>query len=265
MDKLESILGFSQNEITSWIVKTGASLLAAIAILIVGFWLAKRASKLITKGMQKSSMDAGLTSFLSSVASTTLKILIVLVAAGQVGIEMTSFLTLIGAAGLAIGMAFSGALSNLAGGVMILFFKPFKVGDVIEAQNQNGKVKEMHIFNTIILTGDNKTVLLPNGALANGTITNYTREGIRRIDMVINFSYGGDYDKVKHIIEENIAKDKRVLKEPAPFVGLGGLNNGGVSVTVRPWCATVDYWGVNFDLHEKVYKEFSANNISFPG
>ena len=264
MDKIESISGITSTEINGWLIRSGGALLAAILILIIGFWLSKRLSKFIKKAMSKSNMDPGLSSFLSSVATTALKILVVLVAASQMGIEMTSFIALLGAAGLAIGMAFSGALGNLAGGVMILFFKPFKVDDFIEAQGEKGIVKEMHIFNTIVLTVDNRTVLLPNGPLANGNIVNYTREDIRRVDLVFGFNYGGDYDKVKEVIRTILANDPRVLEEPAPFIALSSLEDSSVNVTVRPWCKTSDYWGIHYDMQEKIYKEFAKNNIGIP-
>ena len=264
MSKIEEMFGISAIEMNGWLIKSGGTILAAVAILIIGFWLTKRLSKLIHKSMKKSNMDPGLSSFLSSVMTSILKVLVVLVAAGQMGIEITSFIALVGAAGLAIGMAFSGALGNLAGGVMILFFKPFKVDDFIEAQGEKGFVKEMHIFNTIVLTMDNRTVLLPNGALANGNIINYTREGIRRVDMEFGFNYGGDYDKVKGVIQSICDKDSRILKDPAPFIALGGLGDSSVNVTVRPWCEAADYWPVHFDMHESIYKEFAKNDIGIP-
>ena len=264
MSKLESMFGMKWSEVNQILIKSGTKLIIAIAILVIGWWLAKKASKAIRKIMDKSSMDAGLTSFLSSVASTILKILVVLTAAGQLGIEMTSFIALLGAAGLAIGMAFSGALGNLAGGIMILFFKPFKVDDFVQAQGETGVVKEIHIFHTIMLTTDNRTVILPNGPLANGNVVNYTHQAIRRVDLVFGFSYGGDYDKVKGVIQNILDNDSKILKDPSPFIGLGSLGNSSVNVTVRPWCSTEDYWDVHFEMHEKVYKEFAANGISIP-
>lgn len=264
MDKIESMFGIKWTEINQSLVGIGTKLLIAVAILVIGWWFAKKASKAIKAIMVKSNMDAGLTSFLSSVASTILKILIILTAAGQLGIQMTSFIALIGAAGLAVGMAFSGALSNLAGGVMILFFKPFKVDDFIHAQGEHGVVKEIHIFNTIMLTVDNRTVIIPNGPLANGNIVNFTNEGIRRVDLVFGFNYGGDYDKVKAVIQNVVDNHPKILKEPEPFIGLGGLGDSSVNVTVRPWTLTEDYWTVHFEMHENIYKEFAKNNIGIP-
>lgn len=264
MSKIEEWFGITGVDLNNYLLDFGIAILSCAAILIIGFWLANKIISTVSKMLAKSNMDPALTSFLASVARAALKIFVVLAAVGQLGIQMTSFIALIGAAGLAVGMAFSGALSNFAGGVMILFFKPFKVDDFVEAQGEMGFVKEMHIFNTVILAMDNRTVLLPNGPLANGNIVNYSQEGIRRIDLEFGFNYGGDYDKVKKVLENIMANDTRILKTPAPFIGLGGLGDSSVNVTVRPWCTVADYWAVHFDMHEKVYKEFAANDIAIP-
>lgn len=187
-----------------------------------------------------------------------------LLAASQMGIEITSFIALLGAAGLAIGMAFSGALGNNADEVMILFFIPLKVEGFIDAQGEKGIIKEMHIFNTVVLTADNRAMLLPNGPLANGNIVNYTREDIRRVDLVFGFNYGGNYDKVRGVIRTILINDSRLLEKPAPFIALSSLEDSSVNVTVRPWCKTSDYWGIHYDMQENIYKEFAKNNIGIP-
>jgi small conductance mechanosensitive channel len=264
MYKIESMFGIQWTDINQALVGIGTKLLISIAILVIGWWLSKKVNKAIKAVMEKSSLDAGLTSFLSSIASTVLKILVVLTAAGQLGIQMTSFIALIGAAGLAVGMAFSGTLSNLAGGVMILFFKPFKVDDFINAQGELGTVKEIHIFHTIMLTTDNRTVIIPNGPLANGNIVNFTNQGSRRVDLVFGFNYGGDFDKVKAVIKNVVENHPKILKEPAPFIALGSLGDSSVNVTVRPWVLSADYWDVHFDMNEIIYKEFAKHNIGIP-
>lgn len=264
MSKLESLFGINWTEFNQIIVKIGMNLIIALAILVIGFWLAKFVGKAIKKVMGKSGMDQGLITFVSSLSSTILKVLVLVTAISQLGVQMTSFVAILGAAGLAIGMAFSGTLSNFAGGVMILVFKPFKVEEYIQAQGEQGTVKEITIFNTIILTPDNKTIILPNGALANGNIVNYARAGIRRVDMKFGFAYGEDYNKAKDVIKTIIDSDPRVLQTPEPFIGLGELADSSVNVTVRPWVNVADYWDVHFDTHEKIYKEFAKNGIGIP-
>ncbi len=264
MSKLESIFGISWTEFNQIIVKIGLNLIIAIAILIIGFWLAKFIGKAIKRVMSRGGMDAGLITFVASLTSTILKVLVVVTSITQLGVQMTSFIAILGAAGLAIGMAFSGTLSNFAGGVMILVFKPFKVEEFINAQGENGTVKEITIFHTVILTADNKTIIIPNGPLANGNIVNFARAGIRRVDMVFGFAYGEDYNKAKTVIDTIIKSDSRILKDPEPFIGLGELGNSSVNVAVRPWVKVEDYWAVHFDMNEKVYKEFAANGINIP-
>ncbi len=264
MEKLESILGISGGEIYQIILSKGVSLLIAVAILVLGFWTAKLISRTIRKGMKKGDLDPGLISFISSLVSAILKVLVIITAMSQLGIEMTSFVAILGAAGLAIGMAFSGTLSNFAGGVMILIFKPFKVGDFIEAQGEIGTVKEIQIFNTFLSTNDNKTVILPNGPLANGNIVNYTKAENRRVDFTFGIAYGDNYDKAKDLLNKFIAEDDRILTDPAPFVGLGALADSSVNITVRTWTPVEHYWPVFFDLNERVYKEFSKEGLNIP-
>ncbi|MFH1049531.1 MAG: mechanosensitive ion channel domain-containing protein [bacterium] len=238
--------------------------LLAVITLIVGLWIIKRVVKLIRKIMAKSSVDPSLQSFLVPLISILFKILLILSVVSMVGIETTSFIALLASAGFAIGMALQGSLGNFAGGVLILLFKPYKIDDYIEAQGFQGAVKEIHIFNTVLLTVDNKRIFIPNGAISNGAITNYTAEDKRRLDLSFGIGYGDDIDKAKGIIEKIIKEDDRVLSEPAYLVAVGQLGDNSVNFTVRIWCKTGDYWNINFDIHEKVKKEFDANGISIP-
>ncbi len=264
MENTEKIFGISASQIYQIVLNKGLSLLIATAILVIGFWLAKFASKTIKRGMSKGALDAGLISFVSSLVSAILKVLVVVTAMAQLGIEMTSFIAILGAAGLAIGMAFSGTLSNFAGGIMILVFKPFKVADFIQAQGEIGAVYEIQIFNTYLLTGDNKTVILPNGALANGNIVNFTKADKRRVDFTFSIAYGDNYDTAKNLLNKFIAEDERIMNDPAPFIGLGALADSSVNITVRTWTAVENYWPVFFDLNERVYKEFSKEGLNIP-
>lgn len=250
------------------IVKLSASyapkFLLAIVTLIIGLWLIKRVVKIIKKIMQKSSVEASLQSFLVPLISIIFKILLVLSVISMVGIETTSFVALLASAGFAIGMALQGSLGNFAGGVLILLFKPYKVGDYIEAQGFAGTVKEIHIFNTVMLTVDNKKIFIPNGAISNSAITNYTAEPIRRLDLSFGIGYQDNIDKARNIIQAVINSDSRILTEPAPLIAVGQLSENSVNLIVRIWCKTEEYWDINFDSQEKVKKEFDSNGISIP-
>jgi small conductance mechanosensitive channel len=182
----------------------------------------------------------------------------------MLGIAMTSFIAILGAAGLAVGMALSGTLQNFAGGVMILLFKPFKVGDFIEAQGFMGSVKEIQIFVTILTTGDNKTIIIPNVGLSNGSMINFSTQENRRVDWVFGIGYGDDVNKAKGIIREILESDERVMKDPAVFIALGAMADSSVNLTVRAWVNATDYWGVFFDTNEKVYNDFNAGGINIP-
>ncbi len=239
-------------------------LLLAIITLIAGLWILKKVIKLIRKIMAKSSVDLALQTFIVPLLSILFKVLLILSVISMVGIETTSFIAILASAGFAIGMALQGSLGNFAGGVLILLLKPYKIDDFIEAQGFMGFVKEIHIFNTVLLTVDNKRVFIPNGAISNGPITNFTAEDKRRLDLSFGIGYGDDIDKAKGIIEKIIKEDERVLPEPAYLVAVGQLGDNSVNFTVRVWCKTDDYWNINFDIHEKVKKEFDANGISIP-
>ncbi|MEN8927729.1 MAG: mechanosensitive ion channel domain-containing protein [Flavobacteriales bacterium] len=246
------------------IVEYGTSLLIAVAVIVIGFWLVKRIGKMVARLFERKDYDPSLETFLLSAIKISLRILVIITALSQLGIEMTSFVALLGAAGLAIGMAFSGTLSNLAGGVMILFFKPYKVGDFIEAQGEKGTVKELQIFNTILITLDNKTVIIPNGPLANGNLTNYSTQTKRRVDFTVGIAYGDDYDTAKNTLLEFVKEDPRIIDEEDNFIGLVALADSSVNLTLRVWCNSADYWDVFFKMNERIYKEFGGKGLNIP-
>ncbi len=236
----------------------------AIVTLVIGLWLIKMFVKGIGKFMASRKVDESLRPFLQSVTSIVLKILLLVSVMGMIGIEMTSFIAVLGALGLSIGMALSGALQHFAGGVLILIYKPFKKGDFIEAQGQKGNVREIRIFNTVLNTIDNKTVFIPNGPLSTGTIVNFSEEEKRRIDMVISISYSDDLDKTILLLQKLIAGEPRILKDPAPLVAVSELGPNSVDLAVRVWAKTKDFQDVNFAFLEAVKKEFDKEKITIP-
>lgn len=260
-DWLQETFGFSWTEAKQFVVRSGSNLVIAVLILVVGWWVAKWAGKAIRKILTKSKTDAGLVTFLSSLSTIILKVLFIVTAITQLGVQMASFVAILGAAGLAIGMAFSGTLSNFAGGVMILLFKPFKVGDTVQVQAFQGKVTEIQIFYTYLYTSDNKVVILPNGMVANGSMTNSTREKKRRVDWTISLKHGQDYVQAHETIIRYLKEDKRVLKDPEPFVALAGLTVDSIDLTVRAWAKTEDFWKVFYELNRRVYAEFEQEGL----
>lgn len=214
--------------------------------------------------MEKRQVEASLFSFTRSLVKITLNFILVIILISVLGIETSSFIALFASAGVAIGMALSGTLQNFAGGVMILLFKPFKVGDFIEAQGQSGSVKEIQIFNTIISTPDNKIIIIPNGGLSTGITKNYSKEEMRRVDWEFGIAYGDNYDTAKKVIEKLLASDERILKEPAYFIALNSLGASSVNLVVRAWVKAGDYWDVYFGMNEKVYKTFAEENLNIP-
>ena len=259
----ETIMGFNYHEVQQWVLKVGTELLMSLLILVIGFWLSNLASKTIKNILKKSNTDESLVTFLGSLTSTALKLLVVVTSITQFGIQMTSFVALLGAAGLAIGMAFSGTLSNFAGGVMILVFKPFKVGDFVQAQNVSGKVKEIQIFNTHLYTADNKVVILPNGPIANGNIINFTKADVRRIDLTFHLTIGDSFDKAKEMLLDIVSTEPRLVKEPQPFVGIGSITTKSIEVHLKVWVNTDDYNTVMYDLNESIYKVLTAAEFHF--
>ncbi|NOX51742.1 MAG: mechanosensitive ion channel [Gammaproteobacteria bacterium] len=242
----------------------GPQLLLTIVVLIVGLWVIKRVVKIIDRGLEVGATDATLAKFLSSLASIILKALLLISVAGMIGIETTSFIAVLGAAGLAIGLALQGSLANFAGGVLVLMFRPFKVGDFIEAQDVAGTVAEIQIFNTIIRTGDNKRIIVPNGALSNGIITNYSAESTRRVDFTFGIGYDDDIAKAKATLKRILSEDSRIHTDPEPMVVVSELADSSVNFTVRAWVEAADYWGVYFGITEKVKLVFDQEGISIP-
>ena len=238
--------------------------LLAIIVLIIGLWIIKLIVKGLNRVMAKADVEVSLHKFLSSLAGIGLKVLLLISVASMMGIATTSFVAILGAAGLAVGLALQGSLANFAGGVLILLFKPFKVGDVIETQGFTAKVHEIQIFNTILKTADNKTVIVPNGPVSNGSIVNYSTEAQRRVDFTFGIGYEDDIAKAKSVLTKLFTEDSRVLQEPEPFVALGELADSSVNFTVRAWVNATDYWGLHFDMYEKVKLAFDANQISIP-
>jgi small conductance mechanosensitive channel len=242
----------------------GPKLAGAILALIIGLWLANMITGGLSRRMEKSEVDPSLRPFLKSLVSTLLKVLVVVSVLGMVGIQMTSFIAILGAAGLAVGMALSGTLQNFAGGVMILIFKPFKVGDFIEAQGYAGTVNAIQIFNTILKTPDNKTIIIPNGGLSTASMVNYSTEPTRRVDWTFGIAYGDDIDKAKEVLRSLLATNESVLKDPAPFVELGELADSSVNFTVRAWVNAADYWTVHFYMLDMVYRRFAEEGLNIP-
>ena len=250
--------------VKDYLVPFGIKLVAAIVVLLLGRWVIKLMKKALTKVMTRRKMDPSLSSFLMSLVSVLLTFFLIMAIIGILGINTSSLVALLASAGLAIGMALSGTLQNFAGGVMIMLFKPFKVGDFIAAQGYEGVVNEIQIFNTHVLTPDNKEVILPNGSLATGVMTNFSKQGTRRVDWSFSIAYGDDYDKAKSLLLRLCDEDGRIQKTPAPFVELGKLNNSSVDITVRVWVDAADYWAVFFSMNEKVYKAFATEGLSIP-
>lgn len=252
----------------NWLTTNGlsfcVSLMGALAFLFIGFWVSKLIVKALRKMMVRKNSDPGLISFVSSLANIALKIMIIISVMGMVGIQMTSFIAVLGAAGIAIGMALQGTLSNFASGVMILIFKPYKVNDYIEAQGVAGVVKEIQIFNTIITTVDNKTIIVPNSALATNLLTNYSKQDKRRVDWTVGVTYGTDFKVARDSIMRILEADSRILKDPAPFISIIELADSSVNIVVRAWVNTPDYWDVFFDFNNKVYATFNEEGIEFP-
>jgi len=238
--------------------------LLALVVLFIGLRIIKMIVHAIDKALEKARTDDSLRKFLGSLVSVLLKIVLIVSVASMIGIATTSFVAILGAAGLAVGLALQGSLANFAGGVLILFFKPFKVGDFIEAQGYLGVVHSIQIFNTVLKTPDNKTVIIPNGQLSGGSLTNFSTESQRRVDMVFGIDYKDDIIKAKSVLRNLINKDERILKEPAPLVVVSGLGDSSVNLTVRVWVNSADYWGVFFDMQENVKLTFDKEGISIP-
>ncbi len=242
----------------------GSQILLAVITLVIGLWLIGKLVKVLKRIFEMRSFEQTLQSFLIHLISITLKVLLLVSVVTMVGVQMTSFIAILGAAGLAFGMALSGTLQNFAGGVMLLIYKPFKVGDYIDAQGSVGTVAEIQIFHTILKTVDNKTVVIPNGGLSNSTLTNYSTEPLRRVDWNFSISYSENIDKARGIILSVVNSDARIHQDPAPFVGLISLGDSSVNMVTRVWVDTANYWDVFFAVNENVKKEFDKTGIVIP-
>ncbi len=242
----------------------GISLLMALAILIVGRQLVKLILRLITVALEKSKVEDTVRIFVTNLLNTLLMILVFIAAINQLGIETTSIIAVLGAAGLAIGLALQGSLSNFAAGILIVIYRPYKVGDYIEAGNHAGTVKDIQIFSTVLKTPDNKIVVVPNGSIMNGSIVNYSDQDTRRVDLIISCSYEDDIDKVRSILEDILKKEKRILKDPKPQIAVTELADSSVNFIFRPWVKRTDYLPVYYSLLEEVKKRFDKEGISIP-
>ena len=250
--------------VTNASLTLGSKIIQIIIIWLVGRWLSKRLSSMVKTMMKKKETDASIQTFLVSFIDIVALIVLLIIIISVVGIDTSSFVALFASAGVAIGMALSGTLQNFAGGVMVLLFRPYKVGDYIEAQGQAGTVKEIQIFNTLLQTPDNRIIIVPNGPLSTGIINNYSRECNRRVDFTFSISYGDDYELAKSVLLDIIGKDERIIKDPAPFIELGKMNASSIDITVRVWCNAADYWGIFFDMNKAVYKTFPEKGLNFP-
>lgn len=258
-------IGQIAESLTAIAISFGVKLIKVFFIWYIGRWVTRRLIKLVKLLMEKRDVNLSIRTFVASLVDVVSMIVLIIMIISVLGIDTSSFIALFASAGVAIGMALSGTLQNFAGGVMILLFRPFKVGDFIEAQGVTGTVKEIQIFNTVVHTGDNKVILLPNGPVSTGIINNYSRESTRRVDFTYSISYGDDFEKAKSVLLKLIAEDARVLDKPAaPFIQLSSLAASSIDITVRLWCKQEDYWGIYFDLNKKVYETFPKEGLNFP-
>jgi small conductance mechanosensitive channel len=261
-------LGFDWAEIWTMVQTTGVdlgiNLVSAIVIFFVGKWIVNLVVKGMLKAMQKGDMDITLRRFVANLARMLLMLFVIIAAIHQLGIQTASLIALLGAAGLAVGLALQGSLSNFAAGVLIVLFRPYKVGDWIEGGGVSGAVEEVQILTTVLKTGDNKRVIIPNSQIMGTTITNYSANETRRVDLVVGVSYSDDLDKVRKELEGLVAADERILKDPAVTIAVSELADSSVNFVLRPWVKTADYWGVYFDLTEAIKKRFDEVGISIP-
>ena len=250
--------------VRQYIVPFGIKLVVAILILIIGRWVIKLVKKWMANGLMSRRGDPTLHKFLSNLVAVVMNFVLIIIIISILGVNTSSLVALLASAGLAIGMALSGTLQNFAGGVVIMLFRPFKVGDFIAAQGQEGVVKEIQIFNTIVLTPDNKVIHIPNGILSTGVTTVFTKEETRRVDLTVSISYGDDFDRAKAVLLKLCQEDTRILKNPEPFVAIGELNTSSVDLKMRVWVKSADYWPVFFSMNEKVYKTLPNEGLHFP-
>lgn len=252
------------NVAIEWLQTNTLSLLLALAIFIIGRWVASAIASLTSKALKKAKVDAILVDFLSGIVKAALVLVVIVAALGQLGIDTTSLIALIGAAGIAVGLALKDSLQNFASGVMLIIFRPFRSGDFIEAGGVVGVVEKITVFSTTLRTADNKEIIVPNGGIYGGTITNYSARPTRRVDMVFGIGYDSDLRKAKQILADLIAADSRVLPDPEPVIAVGELADSSVNILVRPWVNSADYWPFYWDMQEKVKLTFDEQGISIP-
>ena len=264
-----SNLDFSKiawSDVIGYVVQFGKNVLLAIIVFIVGRFIIKYTIKALRKVTQKRNVEASLTSFLNSLVSISLNVILAIIIIGILGIDTSSFLAVFASAGIAVGMALSGTLQNFAGGVLILILKPYKVGDYIEAQGFAGTVREIQIFNTVMATLDNQIIIIPNGPLATGSLKNSTTAPTRRVDIDVDVAYGADPDEVRQVLMNIIEADERIMRSGvfAPFIPMTTMGTSGITFQIRVWVKSPDYWGVKFDTTEKVYRELGKAGIEIP-
>lgn len=242
----------------------GVRIIGTIAIFVIGKWIAKKLSALIKKVMERGEIDATLSAFIANIVDILLMVVVVLAAIKNLGIDTTSFIAILGAAGLAIGLALQGTFGNIGAGVILILFRPFEVGNFVSVGGESGTVEAITLFNTTLLTPDNKVILIPNSAVASGNITNFSKKEERRVDFVFGIGYDDDLKLAKATLQEILDADTRILKDPESFIGVGELADSSVNFTVRVWVKAADYWGVHFDTIEKVKLTFDEKGISIP-
>ena len=258
-------LGELLHEVTGLAVTIVGRIIQLLLVWYVGRWLSRRMINVVKLLMERREVIPSVRTFVSSLLEVVTMAIVLIIIISILGIDTSSFIALFASAGVAVGMALSGTLQNFAGGVIILLFRPFKVGDFIEAQGVAGTVREIQIFNTLVATGDNRVILLPNGPVSTGVINNYSRENVRRVDMVFSISYGDDFEKAKEVLLRIIKEDERILNEPsAPAINLLELAASSIDISVKVWCKQSDYWNVKFDMNKKVYEIFPKEGLNFP-
>ena len=265
---VETLSGLTLGEVvhatTDFAVSIVGKIIQVLLIWYVGRWIAKRIIGIAKEVMERRDVNLSIRSFVSSMLSVVTNAVVIIMIISVLGIDTSSFVALFASAGVAIGMALSGTLQNFAGGVIILLFRPFKVGDFIETQGVAGTVREIQMFNTLVATGDNKVILLPNGPVSTGIINNYSREETRRVDMTYSISYGDDFEKAKAVLLRLINEDKRIMESPSPAIALSSLAASSIDISVKVWCKQSDYWNVMFDMNKKVYETFPKEGLNFP-
>jgi len=261
---MENFISENTELINQYVIPWAINITMAIAIFIVGKMVVNILTSILRKILQKSKMDEILVNFVASIIKTILLLFVVIAALDQLGVDTTSLIALLGAAGLAVGLALQNSLQNFAAGVMLIVFRPFKAGDFVEVAGTSGVVETISIFSSTLRTGDNKEVIIPNGSIYGGTITNYSARDTRRVDMVFGIGYDDDIKKTKELLEKIVSSDERVMADPAPVIAVSELADSSVNFVVRPWVKTSDYWGVMWDLTEEVKLQFDKAGISIP-